>query len=74
MFQLEMESMSVVASTKAGERLNLTVFRITFFFFVSPTLLLFKWMQKKRHSFSVVFSTIPFPLTLIWGIILTGFI
>lgn len=36
MFQLEMESMSVVASTKAGERLNLTVFRITFSFLSHP--------------------------------------
>lgn len=39
-----MESMSDVASTQAGERLNLIEFQITFS--VSPTSLLLKWMQK----------------------------
>lgn len=52
MFQLEMESMSDIASTKAREGMNITEFQITFS--VLLTLLLFKW-QQERHMVLVLF-------------------
>lgn len=46
MFEQEMESKSDVVRTKSGERLNLIKFQIAFSFCVSPSFLLFEWMQK----------------------------